>query len=193
MAPDLDEFDPYSVLGIHHDATFEEARAVYRRRAQLLHPDRHADAPEAVRVEAAAAMRELNDAFESLRNRLPTADRSTSSGGGPRLRCPVCKREYPRPDVDDEFTCQCETRLRRDGAARSQQEMDIHAIDDLADQGLLTNDEHERLLRVVSTGAAVTCTRTIPVLRVKYDAGEMSPDEYANSRLAAVYADLRGR
>jgi hypothetical protein len=64
---DLREFDPYSILGVRKTASFEQARAAFRRRAQLLHPDRHRDAPDALRREAAVAMRELTAAFESIR------------------------------------------------------------------------------------------------------------------------------
>jgi len=64
---DLRDFDPYSILGLRKDASFEQARVAFRRRAQLLHPDRHRDAPDAIRLEAEVAMRELTEAFESIR------------------------------------------------------------------------------------------------------------------------------
>lgn len=67
MDSDLRELDPYSILGVRRSASFEQTRAAFRRRAQLLHPDRHRDAPDALRREAEVAMRELTAAFELVR------------------------------------------------------------------------------------------------------------------------------
>ena len=59
--------DPWAVLGIPPEATYEDARKVWRLRVQLLHPDRHMGAPDAVRAEATRAMAEINNAWNELR------------------------------------------------------------------------------------------------------------------------------
>jgi len=193
VAAETEEFDPYSVLGVHHDATFEQVRAAFRRRAQLLHPDRHADAPAAVRAEAAAAMRELSTAFDTLRGRLVRQEPEPTPKG-PRIRCPVCTRVYAESGANEAFTCACGTKLRRKDTARAEARSDgernIGAIRDLANQGLLTADECDRLLRAARAGVTLTCTRIILALRVDYDDGRMEANEYAERRRAAVLADV---
>lgn len=49
----------HEVLGIYPDATIEEAKAMYTVKAHKLHPDKGGDA---------AAMAELNEAFEEFKN-----------------------------------------------------------------------------------------------------------------------------
>jgi curved DNA-binding protein CbpA len=56
----------YDVLGVEVDASEVELRHAYHRRARVLHPDRHADAPEAQRRVTESAMRQLNAAWEVL-------------------------------------------------------------------------------------------------------------------------------
>jgi hypothetical protein len=56
----------YDVLGVEVDASGTELRHAYHRRARVLHPDRHADAPEAQRLVTESAMRQLNAAWEVL-------------------------------------------------------------------------------------------------------------------------------
>jgi curved DNA-binding protein CbpA len=58
----------YDLLGVAVDADFEQVRRAYHRQAQLLHPDRHPEATETERREAEAAMKELNEAWHTLRN-----------------------------------------------------------------------------------------------------------------------------
>jgi DnaJ domain len=196
VAGDVEEFDPYSVLRVHGDATLAEVRAAYRRRAQLVHPDRHADAPLDVRAEAQAAMGELNAAFDVLRGRLAEPERAPSADRSPpRIRCPACGRRYADVTPGGEFTCTCGAKLRApDGKRRyagaQNQDVAIAAIDNLADQGLLTADEQAELARVVLLGVRLTCVDVIPELRERYDAGELEPDEYAEARRASVHADL---
>lgn len=58
--------DYYAVLGVPPHATPEEIRAAYRRKIQLVHPDRHTDASEDVRTEAERASAQLNEAWAVL-------------------------------------------------------------------------------------------------------------------------------
>jgi hypothetical protein len=56
----------YDVLGVEVAASEVELRHAYHRRARVLHPDRHAGAPEAQRLVTESAMRQLNAAWEVL-------------------------------------------------------------------------------------------------------------------------------
>jgi len=60
--------DYYAVLGVDEHAGPSELRQAYLLRAQILHPDRHRDAPPAVKAEAEHAMAELNEAWALLGN-----------------------------------------------------------------------------------------------------------------------------
>ncbi len=53
--------DPYAVLGVSREATTKQVAAAHRRLAKSHHPDLHAGGPE-----AAARMREINEAWEVL-------------------------------------------------------------------------------------------------------------------------------
>jgi molecular chaperone DnaJ len=55
--------DPYKVLGISHDATKEEIKKAYRKKAKEYHPDLHPNDPE-----AAQKMNEVNEAYDMLNN-----------------------------------------------------------------------------------------------------------------------------
>jgi curved DNA-binding protein CbpA len=58
----------YDVLNVAVDADVEEVRRAYLRKAQQLHPDRHAGSPEAERRRAEAEMKALNEAWSTLKN-----------------------------------------------------------------------------------------------------------------------------
>jgi curved DNA-binding protein CbpA len=53
--------DPYAVLGVPREATTKQVAAAHRRLAKSYHPDLHDGGPE-----AAARMREINEAWEVL-------------------------------------------------------------------------------------------------------------------------------
>lgn len=55
--------DPYHVLGISRDATKEEIKKAYRKKAKEYHPDQHPDDPA-----AAEKMKEINEAYDMLSN-----------------------------------------------------------------------------------------------------------------------------
>jgi hypothetical protein len=58
----------YDVLGVAADADPEEIKRAYHRKAQLLHPDRHATATRSVQQEAESAMKTLNQAWDTLKD-----------------------------------------------------------------------------------------------------------------------------
>ena len=55
--------DPYSVLGISKDASKEEIKKAYRKKAKEYHPDLHPNDPV-----AAQKMNEVNEAYDMLNN-----------------------------------------------------------------------------------------------------------------------------
>ena len=55
--------DPYSVLGISKDASKEEIKKAYRKKAKENHPDLHPNDPKAVEK-----MNEINEAYDMLSN-----------------------------------------------------------------------------------------------------------------------------
>jgi hypothetical protein len=59
--------DPHEILGIARDATLAEAKAAYRRLAELFHPDRLGGVREEVRAEGVRRMREANEAMRAVR------------------------------------------------------------------------------------------------------------------------------
>lgn len=65
------DVDPYQALGVPPTATKSELTAAYRTMAQLFHPDRYAEAPMPVRLEAERRMKELNDAYKFARKATP--------------------------------------------------------------------------------------------------------------------------
>ena len=64
--------DPYKVLGITGDATDDEVRRAYRRMAMKYHPDRVAGMSEELQRNAAEQMKEINSAYETIKQQRPT-------------------------------------------------------------------------------------------------------------------------
>lgn len=55
--------DPYQVLGVSRDASQEEIKKAYRKKAKEYHPDLHPDDPNATKK-----MNEVNEAYDMLSN-----------------------------------------------------------------------------------------------------------------------------
>ncbi|MBP5341819.1 MAG: TerB family tellurite resistance protein [Bacteroidales bacterium] len=61
--------DPYRVLGIDSSATDDEVKKAYRRMAMKYHPDRVAGMGEEMQRNAAEQMKEINQAYEIIKER----------------------------------------------------------------------------------------------------------------------------
>ena len=61
--------DPYRGLGIDSSATDEEVKRAYRRMAMKYHPDRVAGMSEELQRNAAEQMKEINQAYEVIKDR----------------------------------------------------------------------------------------------------------------------------
>ncbi len=61
--------DPYRVLGIDSSATDDEVKRAYRRMAMKYHPDRVAGMSEEMQRNAAEQMKEINQAYEIIKER----------------------------------------------------------------------------------------------------------------------------
>ena len=70
--------DPYSVLGISHNATDEEVKKAYRELARKYHPDNYQDNP--LSDLAQEKMKEINEAYNSIL-RVRESGGSYGSGG----------------------------------------------------------------------------------------------------------------
>lgn len=68
--------DPYSVLGISKDASKEEIKKAYRKKAKENHPDLHPNDPKAVEK-----MNEINEAYDMLSNPEKYQKREQSQSG----------------------------------------------------------------------------------------------------------------
>lgn len=88
----------YDVLGTSPGATQDELRHAYHRRAQLLHPDRHARAPEDLLQEAQRAMADLNAAWEVLGDPASRAGYDLTLNGQAAAEGPDFDFRTPEPD-----------------------------------------------------------------------------------------------
>ena len=72
--------DPYKVLGISRDATKDEIKRAYRKKAKEYHPDLHPNDPE-----AAKKMNDINEAYDMLNNpqKYQRQQRTYQSQGNP--------------------------------------------------------------------------------------------------------------
>lgn len=61
--------DPYRVLGIESTASDDDVKKAYRRMALKYHPDRVADMSEEIQRNAAEQMKEINEAYETIKQR----------------------------------------------------------------------------------------------------------------------------
>ena len=72
---------PHEILGVPADASGDEIRRAYRIKAQLLHPDRHATAPDEVQEADAEEFRRVAVAYETLSNAAGGPGQQQSPGG----------------------------------------------------------------------------------------------------------------
>lgn len=72
--------DPYQVLGIPSTATDEEVKKAYRNLARKYHPDNYHDNP--LEDLAQERMKEINEAYEPIRNQRKAAQSGGQSGYG---------------------------------------------------------------------------------------------------------------
>ncbi len=63
--------DPYKVLGITKEATDDEVKKAYRKMAMKYHPDRVAGMSEEMQRNAAEQMKEINRAYEIIKETRP--------------------------------------------------------------------------------------------------------------------------
>lgn len=74
------ELTPFEVLGVLPTASQAEVVTAYKILAQIYHPDRFRDSPEAVRMEAEYRMRSLNEAYSAAkRGRIANQPGSTNA------------------------------------------------------------------------------------------------------------------
>lgn len=60
--------NPYSILGIEESATNEEVKKAYRRLAMKFHPDKVEGLGDEVKKNAEQQFREINEAYETIKN-----------------------------------------------------------------------------------------------------------------------------
>lgn len=72
--------DPYQVLGIPSTATDEEVKKAYRNLARKYHPDNYHDNP--LEDLAQERMKEINEAYETIRTQRKAAQSGSQSYGG---------------------------------------------------------------------------------------------------------------
>lgn len=65
-----DEPDPYEVLGLSKDATFDEVKKRYRKLASQNHPDRFANASNEEIAASTKRMQEINTAYEKIKKEM---------------------------------------------------------------------------------------------------------------------------
>jgi hypothetical protein len=100
----------YAILGMEPGGTRSQARDAYRARASLLHPDLHNARGETAIHAANAAMRQLNDAYDTVLQYLSSRTDASSDHGtashphsasqsneqaSSRWRCPSCTQVFP--------------------------------------------------------------------------------------------------
>ena len=97
-----EERDHYQVLGVAPGAPTDEIRSAHRRLVRALHPDRHVEATAAEQQLAERRMREINEAWHTLRDPVRRANYdstrrratspSSSSSSGTATKRPASQR-----------------------------------------------------------------------------------------------------
>ena len=83
--------DPYQILGIPSEASFEDARNAYLRLSKVYHPDRFhgVDLPTEVRDYIAAMVRRINAAYGALEAPIQAARRAAIAKAQPIFTTPA--------------------------------------------------------------------------------------------------------
>lgn len=84
-------FDPYQILGVTQDASFDDIRAAYLKLSKVYHPDRFhgVDLPQEVRDYLAAMVRRINSAFGALEAPVQAARRAQIAKARPIFTSPI--------------------------------------------------------------------------------------------------------
>ncbi len=96
--------DPYGVLGVRPDATDAEIAKAYKRLAKRYHPDLNPD-----NAAATARMGQINQAYDEIKRRRQSGNRSQSAPGGAYAADDPFKDYYQSyrrtatPDYGDEY------------------------------------------------------------------------------------------
>ena len=112
--------NPYEVLGISENATPEEIKSAYRKKAKECHPDLHPDDPN-----AQEKMNEVNAAYDILSNPEKYSawqSRQTYSSGAPRGSYQNPYGSYQGYSSSDEFWQAMYNEFYRQQQARYQQQ-----------------------------------------------------------------------
>ena len=115
------DINPYQAVGVPSTANKAEITAAFRVMAQLFHPDRYAEAPEAVRREAERRMKELNEAYKWARNATPMEMRRVTDKAKQRRTAATTARKAP--DAPPNFGVPFEQAQRE----RAEQSVKAHA------------------------------------------------------------------
>lgn len=71
--------DYYALLGVDKNSTIEQIRTAYRKLAKKWHPDLNSD-----KVRAEAMMKEINEAYEAIKNATPVSTQTSTSTSKPK-------------------------------------------------------------------------------------------------------------
>jgi hypothetical protein len=94
----VDRATAFSTLGIDSSTSLGEARAIYRRRLRLLHPDLHGAVDPQLTLEAERATRQLSAAWQIVQEAwTETASRRTAAPEPRRAGARAGRNSYPGP------------------------------------------------------------------------------------------------
>ena len=139
--------DPYSVLGIEVDATYEDAKGAYRRLAEIFHPDRFLDARDDVRDEAERQMKDLNAAWRTLRVRFGHEDDVLSADERRFRTDQVRSRADERTAAQWAGSADFSTRARQARTRQRAQERRTTTSDAARDRQQASADERDDFVR----------------------------------------------
>lgn len=94
--------DPYGVLGVATDATTDQIRRAYHRRARDLHPDHRQDLVGGAAAAAERSMQDVNEAWRVLGDPTRKASFDRQQRGEPAQTALAEEDEWAPPDFDDE-------------------------------------------------------------------------------------------